>query len=606
MTDLGKKHNPNARIINVCVLAGFFIAGLCVYFPSFSIPYFFFDDKAAIIDNPAIRDFSNVSAIFNAFNTRFIAGWTYALNYTFGQLNPFGYYCVNISLHLINTVLAYYFLRMVLASPVNKHYPHDKTTAFLASMVFLLHPVQTDAVNYISQRIVLLTTFFCLGAFICYIKFLVTKGRGVYLLSVVLTIAAMFCKEVAFTLPFMIILIEALFFTTPHNFHLKKVFRIVPFLLCLLIIPYLLSRSHADLVPMSAIASINDTQGVSEVDLLRAGGTTGLSRAEYALTQVHVHGTYLRLLLFPMTQNIWYDYPITQAVDIKTLIGLCIIMLILATAVFAIKKFRLLAFCVLAYFLLLSIESSVIPIAHVIAEYRLYFSTLFFGLFFVLLVEMIFQNRKLFKIIVVSFIIFLAILTLSRNLLRADEILFWKDAALKSPNNAKVQTNLGYAFISKGKYEEAITPFLKAHKLRPDEQTYQNLGTVFIYVGQYDVAEDYLLEALTLAPDNYQFYFSLGLLHFKENDFGGAITNYNKALECSPDNVEIYRELCIVYRQMGDIEAAGGCYERLLELQPDSLIFHKLYMGFLSDQKDTGRLEKYRLKYPEFFKSMVN
>ena len=80
----------------------------------------------------------------------------------------------------------------------------------------------------------------------------------------------------------------------------------------------------------------------------------------------------------PINQNFDYDYPISNQVDNKTALCGVFLLCLLAMAVVTYKSYRIVSFSILWFFIALSVESSFIPIGHVIAEYRLYLASVGF------------------------------------------------------------------------------------------------------------------------------------------------------------------------------------------------------------------------------------
>ena len=112
------------------------------------------------------------------------------------------------------------------------------------------------------------------------------------------------------------------------------------------------------------------------IDITRAKGSIG--RKQYFLTELNVVRTYVRLLFLPVNQNFDYDYPLSHEMDTKTLLSGVFLLCLLVLAVLTYRSYRIVSFGILWFFIALSVESSLIPIGHVIAEYRLYLASVGF------------------------------------------------------------------------------------------------------------------------------------------------------------------------------------------------------------------------------------
>ncbi|MBI5874383.1 MAG: hypothetical protein HZB81_00780 [Deltaproteobacteria bacterium] len=158
------KKAGHAIIPLIFILLGFLIYSNVLYGP------FIFDDGLFIRDNYQIRNLS----IFTDFSgTRYIGFLTFALNYYFGGLNTFGYHLVNIIIHIINAILVYFLVWFTLDRIKPKNpllIAYSDYLPFVVSLIFLVHPIQTQAVSYITQRFESLVTLFFLLSLVLYIK----------------------------------------------------------------------------------------------------------------------------------------------------------------------------------------------------------------------------------------------------------------------------------------------------------------------------------------------------------------------------------------------------------------------------------------------------
>ncbi len=163
----------NSNYLNVCILIALILGGFALYFFPMQSKDFYFDDSISIVDNETIKTI-DIPKIFNAFNTRFLPGLSFAFNYQLCGLYPVGYRLINLLIHCFNAFLVYLLVKSTL-------YLYSKRKsifscrlewpAFFASMLFLCHPIQTEPVNFITQRFVLMATFFYLLTLLLYIQY---------------------------------------------------------------------------------------------------------------------------------------------------------------------------------------------------------------------------------------------------------------------------------------------------------------------------------------------------------------------------------------------------------------------------------------------------
>ena len=142
------------------------VLGLICYSNTFDAQ-FYFDDLKSIVDNLSIRDLGNLRAIWKFSPIRFITYLSFAVNYHFGELNVFGYHLVNILIHITAAYFVYLFT-LYLSILSNKQTPY--WIAVFAALIFLCHPIQTQAVTYIVQRAASLATLFYMISLTCYVR----------------------------------------------------------------------------------------------------------------------------------------------------------------------------------------------------------------------------------------------------------------------------------------------------------------------------------------------------------------------------------------------------------------------------------------------------
>src|SRR6185369_5622186 len=286
----------------------------------------------------------------------------FALNYRLGGVDVTGYHIVNLLIHLTNGGLVYCLVSLLRKSPF---FPVDQGTddyrliPLFTTLLFICHPVQTQAVTYISQRVASLATLFYLGTLILWLVARNAAKRNVRILlygvAFGTALLAMATKEIAFTLPLTLLLLEYIFF----GGQLRR-----------LVVPAALFFLAASLIPAAFFAATGGNGGL--LDLLRrlATPTNLISRTDYFLTQLRVQVTYLRLLVLPTGQNLDYDYPVAHSLfSLPVMASLALITGMLFGALFLLYRargsgrfdLRLIGFGILWFFITLSVESSFIP-----------------------------------------------------------------------------------------------------------------------------------------------------------------------------------------------------------------------------------------------------
>ena len=174
---------------------------------------FIWDDESFVVHNEYIRSFKYLSQYFTTNQALAEGGiaqdsyrpfvpMSYALDYKVWGLDPFGYHLTNILLHICNAFIVFLLLR----SLFRQYIP-----VLFGALIFLVHPVQTEVVSWIAGRGNLLFLFFYLLALLAYIRFKESRNRWLYIGSVFLFIMSLLSREMAITLPLILILYAVLF-----------------------------------------------------------------------------------------------------------------------------------------------------------------------------------------------------------------------------------------------------------------------------------------------------------------------------------------------------------------------------------------------------------
>lgn len=597
---------------------------------------FQFDDEAVIIKNPIIRDLSLFLEPskakpfvgffeYRSFKSRYIAYLTFALNYKIHGLDVAGYHVVNLLIHIINALLIYLLIILSFRTPfLNESAIKDykNTIAAFSALVFACHPIQTQAVTYVWQRVTSLASMFYILSLAAYMKWRLTSqntGKGVsamdglksavwYLGSVVSAVLAMLTKEIAFTLPVVILLYELLFFGGALK---RRLLFIVPFLLTMAIIP--LTLTGFDITEGGLINSAGKAA--------RAGH---ISRPDYLFTEMRVLVTYLRLIFLPINQNLDYDYPLHRSFfNAEVFASFIFLLTLFAAGVYLLYRsraprpsastadqrfytpeHRLVSFGIFWFFITLSVESSFIPISDVIYEHRMYLPSA--GVFISLITVVVILADKYgrrrntsgaatFAFLSIVVIVLIAA-TFSRNIVWKDEVNLWKDVVSKSPNKPRGYNNLGDAYYSSGRLDEAVKEYENAIKLLPNyPMAHTNLGIIYQSRNQIDKAvEHYRIAVKAASYGSAEAHCNLGAIYQSQGLIDNAIDEYLKAVQLKPAP-EQYSNLGNAYRSQGLLDKAIECYHSAIKLNPYiPEIYYNLGAAYQSKGLADMAIEEYK------------
>ncbi|MBN2010096.1 tetratricopeptide repeat protein [candidate division KSB1 bacterium] len=540
-------------------ISAIIVAGIVVYSQTFHHA-FHFDDYTDIVDNLLIRQLTN-PAIFST--TRPFAYLTFALNYHFHALNVVGYHLTNIAIHIATALLVYWLIYLLAQTPyVLKHQRQIPITwiAFILSLLFVIHPIQTQAVTYIVQRMASLATFWFILAVCLYLKALLSAGKHRILL-IIFSIAGAGCailtKQIAATLPAILLLFDVALFKDNHT-HFRRIRRSI---LMIIVITgaILLVRSNVFLrtVPVQ--------QDIAEP----ISGTT------YLFTQFRVILLYIRLLIFPIHQNLDYDIPLAHGIANFPIVLFLLVLVSLVTIGFLLyKKHRLIALGIFWFFITLSVESSVIPLANVMFEHRLYLPSIGFFIAVVFAVSEFIDNKYHRYALGTFFIIILIYggATLKRNRVWKDELTIWTDVVKKSPGKPRPWNNRGEALRKAGKLEQAIRDYSQAIQLYPAYPTARNnRGSAYMLYKKYDLAlTDFNVAIETGASQKPELFFNRGTCYYMLGNIDAAIADLSYATEAQPSYIKAWMNLGNAYVAQQHYDCARACFQNILIYQPES------------------------------------
>jgi protein O-mannosyl-transferase len=607
--------------VTYCRMAVFAAVTLCIlifliYSNSFHCSWHF-DDAPNITENPLLH-MTRISwhtikaAVFSDRNNpsmpyRPVACLSFALNYFFGGLHVAGYHFVNILIHLISSVFLFLFIYRTLTLPTlkEKYGPHAYFIALLATVLWAINPLQTQAITYIVQRMASLSTMFYIMAMYFYLKARIVESRRkkvvLFAICSVSFVLALGSKENAAMLPVSLLLYEMLIIQRdPLQFFRNNLLKLVVVISLTLIIglAYLFIKSGSPFSFLSGYENRPFTLG------------------QRLLTEPRIILLYISLLFYPMPNrlNIAHDITISTSLvhPISTFFSLLIILGSIAAAILLSRKRPFISFSILFFFLNHLIESSVFPL-ELMFEHRNYLPSMFIfvpvsiGLYYVL---EIFSSEKTMKIILSSFIILVLIglghSTFMRNFAWKNEKSLWIDSVEKSPNLSRPHHNLGRYYQDHGYIHKAIQEYQKALESpfinRRDSVfvTYYNLGKIYAQQKDYAKAESFYNKAFELNSEFSPLFNDMAALFDREEKPQLAYRYLAKALKLSPHDLFAAFNLGFYFLQQGKPAKAITYLSKLPENEQSFGERLPLYLGIA--YKQTGRLGRAAV----FFKKAIN
>jgi hypothetical protein len=520
-------------------------AGVYAYHNSLHGP-FIFDDLAAVTGNRTIRQLwpprSLVLAPFDSPVTgRPIANFSFAVNYALGGLNVWGYHVFNLAIHILAALVLYGVVRRTLLVRACETTMAIKASwlALAVALIWVVHPLQTESVTYITQRTELLMGLFFLLTLYCVIRGVESpRPTAWYAAAVIFTVLGIGSKEVMAVAPVVVLAYDRLFLSKSF----REAFR-------------QRRRLYAGLAASWLIfaALVQNRVGI-DIETL---GLTGVTPWEYARTQSGVIVHYLRLSFWPASLVGDYDdWPLAKSTA-AILPSAALVITLLCATLWTFHRQLHLAFLGVWFFLILAPSSSFWPLpSEIAAERRMYLPLAAVIVLIVTGGHMVLREicsrlrwhpglqRLLEAALVVTIVATLAHTTVRRNEDYRSAESFWNDVLAKRPNNARGHVNLGHDLLRQGRIDEALSHFSQALRIRPnDALAHNNLGNALDRQGKLPEAIAHYSEALRIDPNHVLAHYNLGITLARAGKNQDAIRHLEMALKLNPRFDQAHRAL---------------------------------------------------------------
>jgi tetratricopeptide (TPR) repeat protein len=503
-------------------------AGVLLYAGSLSNP-FVFDDLEWIRHDRVGALWPPAAALGDS--SRPILNLSLALNYAVGGMDPTGYHLFNLTVHVLAALTLYGIVRRTLRSrPLRARYDDSADAlAFAAALVWLVHPLATQAVAYVIQRAESLMALLYLLTLYCAIRSDESAQRGAW------TLAACVCcglgmgtKEVMAGAPLAVLLYDRTFLSGSFGAALRA-----------------RSALYLGLAATWLVLLLRFESGALSGGAAWAGfGLPELSAIEYARSQPGVIVHYLKLVIWPHPLVLDYGWPVADTAAAILLPTALLTALGVAT-LWALWRVPPLGFLGACFFLVLAPTSSVMPIVDLAFEHRMYLALAALVVAGVVLVDAVLARAARPSWIGVALLIAIVIPLSATTLMRIRDyrsaLVLWQTVVDAAPGNARGHMNVGVALTELGRHDEALLPLGRAIELDPDDpEPHNNLAVALIALGRTDEA-----------------------LH-----------HYRRALEILPTYVDAHRNYGQALQQRGELEAAHFHLRAAVRYDPSDAFAH--------------------------------
>ena len=587
---------------------------------------FHFDDIPSILEKPWIRGIDKIPDFIFSYSQRPLVILSFNINYAISKFEEWSYHVFNISFHLLVVVLVYRLskliaFRMIRNTPSRIN--NFSQMPLLAALIFALHPLNTQAVTYISSRSSIMATIFYLAAIILFFEGYYKKEiKSFYLFiafAFICFVSGLLCKLIIITLP-AILFAYHYYFISDQNIKvwITRQWKYILATGVLLVLPILVYIK------------------VSGSSLLRAS-VVDVTAWDYFRTQIGVLPfEYIRKMVFPFNLTIEPNFPLvshwTSFISISGVLILGILLITWIKFSFAkeyLRKYSPEAFGLFWLVITLSPTSSFMPLLDMAAEHRTYLPLIGFSIasasILVRLNYFFFQsitsnnpyihNKKNISVLT-TLCIFLILfsfflITRERNKVWKDEVSLWADAKIKAPYHIRPYNNLGEAYDKIGKYELAIVEFEAALRLNPDYFfALNNLGNIYGKKKKYAQAILYTKQALqknpNYAPGHYNLAKALHMIGNPEQ----AMASYREAIKYNPYFEEAFFNISFLALELKLLTEAISNFKNFLKMQPTH---PKAHFGMGTAYAMMGKKEEAKSYYenaisydPEFISPYIN
>jgi tetratricopeptide (TPR) repeat protein len=529
-------------------------AALVAYGNTFNVP-FIFDGVSGIADNASIRKLWPLLGALHpppgtSLAGRPIANLTFAIDYAISGENTWSYQVVNLLIHILGGIVLFGVARRALVGPMmDARFGRDAMAlALVIALLWLLHPLQTEAVTYTVQRVESLMGLFYLLTLYFVARAADSSHPGAWGAAAVAACGlGMGTKEVMVTAPVMVLLFDRTFFAGGFREALNKR-------------PRLYMALAATWIPLAVLAWGSASRQGS------AGFETALRPADYWLEQFEAITRYLRLSLWPST--LVFDYgTVLPDGGIPLLLSFAFVVVLAALSAVGLWRWPALGFLG-AWFFGILMPTTVVPVAtQTVAEHRMYLPIAAPLALVVIAAYSAMGARRLpfFAIPAAA----LCFLTVGRNATYRSATALWEDTVSKMPGNARAHCSLGLALAAiPGAAPRAIAEYEEALRLHPDYAAAHNdLGVVLEDLpGRLGDATGHFREAVRLRPAFAEAHANLGRLLASAGQADGAIPELEAALRLDPGSATTQFYMGNALAQTGRPDDAIRHYREALRL----------------------------------------
>ncbi len=485
----------------------------------------FFDDEQFIYNNQAVINFdlpqliskslsSESGQVSNYYRPLLFTG--FSIEYQFFRDSGFIYHLDSLLIHFLGGAFLFLLVKKLF---------DDKLCAFFTALLFLIHPIQTEAVAYASGRGDPLSFFF-----IILTLFLITfRKRKYYLLSFITLIASLLSKEIALMSPGLIFLV---FLFSEKSFSRKTITNSI-----IQMLPYALIAGAYFILRITVLNFNNTLNFYNSANIYSSHLLVRL------ITFINLLPTYFGLLVFPKNLFMERDgsIQVLTSSSIQVLFTIAVITLLFCYALWERKKWPIILFSFLWIAITFVPTSGILPINGIFYEHFLYFPSVGFFLLFSYLFFYIYKKSRPILQEILCLVIFIAIIllclrTINRNREWHDPIIFYNQT-LSHVQSPRAYNNLAMAYAESGQPKQAISTYQEAIRIGDAyPETHYNLGNTYASINDITNAEKEYKKSLLMSPSFYLSYIKLYSIYKETNNKEGLNFVHTNLVKLGQEN----------------------------------------------------------------------
>jgi tetratricopeptide (TPR) repeat protein len=540
-----------------------------VYLPALNNTFLSWDDERYIPKNALIYsiDLKEIFSNYVMGNYHPLTILTYAIEYHFWGLNETGYYAVNLTLHLLNVLLVFYAVYL-LSSKIE--------VGLVTALFFGIHPIHVESVAWAAELKDLEYTFFFLGSYTFYLKYLKDQQKKFYVLALLLFLFSLLSKAMAAPLPVVLLLTD---FLKGRKINGKVLAEKIPFFVL-------------------AIAL-----GVVAVMAQKVSGATDdvdFTFPQHLVFACYGFITYIYKLFLPLQLSAYYPYPIKSGAEMPTqYYAYVFLFAVFAAAVFYSLRFsKKIIFGVGFFAATVFLVLQLLPVGGTIMADR-YAYVPSIGIFYLAAEGLLLLWNKQLKIpvilLVTAFTIFLSFKTYAQCSIWKNDLTLWSDVIRQHPDVQLAYNNRGVWLEKNNRVDEALRDFTKTIELDAAYyKAYYNRGRLLMNARKLDAALDDFNKTIELNPASTEAFVNRGSVLRDQNKTEDALSDFRKAIELNPDFPLAYFNRGILYTNEKRTAEALTDFDKAIELNP---VYTKAYLNrgnvFFSEKRYAEAIASY-------------